>query len=760
VRLWDAESGHELRSLSGHTTLFRAVAWSADGRRLASAGEDGTIRLWDAESGRELRSLSGHAGRVRSVAWSVDGRRLASAGEDGTVRLWDAESGRELRSLSGHIGRARSVAWSADGRRLASAGEDGTVRLWDAESGHQLRFLLDRAGEIWSVAWSADGRRLASAVADGTVRLWDAESGRELRSLSGHIGRARSVAWSADGWRLASAGKDGTVRLWDAESGRELHLLSGHTDAVWSVSWSADGRRLASAGEDGTVRLWDAESGHELHSFLGHTGHVWSVSWNSDGQRLASSGVDGLRVWDTTKGQLLVKWEAAGPSSLASTPSGYCIFDGDPSRHCLSVSRPERPSTRLYLPLPQALRAILHRPDKVRAALEGTPGNDSELAEELASQGWPGGEPWDGERHHVPEMAPQVLSPAPIAEAPPSSPFRPGSAIEDGGHLVGREATVRELLSLVTGRSPAILKGPRRAGKTWLLKHVSKRLPEEGYTVLFKSLQGCPPRSADEMALLLEPGLETSTSSGSSPSTELLRKLGEHAQEPGKSPQAQVKAPRRVYLLDEVGALARSDETLFPWLRELGQLHASLVLAGSHWDWVRVIRRANEVCPGSSFGNDFTPVELEPIPREEARRFLTEAVPGLISEHMADWILELCGEWPFYLQAMGHALYFAREAGNHKPFTDKAALAELYDQRLLVGRGAVFEDRLRELPEAVSKILFTHREQRPKFHDLPPEERTLLVDAGLCTEAGRWLADRPFFDWLRRRAEALAPVRN
>ncbi|WP_160174575.1 hypothetical protein [Archangium violaceum] len=277
---------------------------------------------------------------------------------------------------------------------------------------------------------------------------------------------------------------------------------------------------------------------------------------------------------------------------------------------------------------------------------------------------------------------------------------------------------------------------------------MSHRLSEAGYTVRYESLQGRPPRSADELALLLEPALATSTPRGSSPGDKLLRELGR---------RSRAKALRHVYLLDEVGALERGDETLFPWLRELGQRHAALVLAGSHWDWVRIIRRANEVCPGSSFGNDFTPVVLEPIPQEEARRFLTEAVPGLVPDRVADWLLELCGEWPFYLQAMGHALYFAREAGNLKPFNDKAALAELYDQRLLVGRSAVFEDRLREFPESVRKLLFTHRERRPEFHALPPEERTLLVDTGLCTESGRWLTDRPFFDWLRRRAEALDP---
>ncbi|WP_170115600.1 pentapeptide repeat-containing protein [Melittangium boletus] len=758
VHLWDAESGRELRALSGYKGWASSASWSVDGRRLALGGSDGTVRLWDAESGCEQCSLSGHKGRIYSVEWCKDGRRLASAGDDGTVRLWDTESGRELRSLSGDNRSVRSVAWSADGRRLAFAGASGIVQLRDAESGQELLSLSGHKGGVWSLFWSPDGRRVASAGEDGTVRLWDAKSGRDLLSLSGHKGSVWSIFWSGDGQRLASAGDDGTVRLWDVKSGRELRALSGHIDRIFSVAWSADGQRLASAGADGTVRLWDAESGVELSSMSGHKGSVRSVAWSADGRRLASAGKDGLCIWSAAEHQLLVKWEVAGSSSLTSTPSGYCLFNGDPSRHWLSVSRPERPATLLYLPLPQALRAIFHQPDKVRTALEGRPGDNSELTEELAAQGWPSGEPWDGERYRVPETAPKALSPPSFAETIPASPFRPGSALKEDGNLVGREVTVRELLALVTGRSPAILLGPRRAGKTWLLEYMSQRLSEAGYTVHYESLQGRPPRSADELALLLEPELATSTPRGSSPSAELLRKLGKRSQsKPGKRTHAQANAPHHVYLLDEVGALERGDETLYPWLRELGQRHASLVLAGSHWDWVRVIRRSTEVCPGSSFGNDFTSVMLDPVSQEEARRFLTEAVPGLIQEHVADWILELCGEWPFYLQAMGHALYFAREAGNRKPFNDKAALAELYDQRLLVERSAVFADRLRELPESVRNLLFIHRERRPEFHALPPEERTLLVDTGLCTEAGRWLADRPFFDWLRRRAEALDP---
>ncbi|WP_224361002.1 pentapeptide repeat-containing protein [Hyalangium versicolor] len=752
VRLWEADSGRELRVLSGHSASVWSVSFSPDGGRLASAGGDGTVRLREADSGRELRVLSGHSGWVLSVSFSPDGRRLASAGEDSTVRLWEADSGRELRSLSEQSASVRSVSFSPDGGRLVSAGGDGTVRLWEADSGRELRSLSGHSAKVWSVSFSPDGGRLASAGEDGTVRLWEADSGRELRALSGHSNSVGSVSFSPDGRRLASAGGDGTVRLWEADSGRELRALSGHSASVRSVSFSPDGRRLASAGDDDTVRLWEADSGRELRTLSGHSDRVRSVSFSPDGRRLASAGDDGLCIWSSMEERPLARIQTAGTSSMVATPSGYCLFNGDPAQHRLSLSRPERPTTLLFLPLSNALRSVLHKPDKVKAALRGEPVDPSEMAMELESLGWAGGEAWDGQIRHLPEAASNLTNISP-AESLPSSPFRPGSALQDSGLLMGRSASVRELLALVNGRSPAILLGPRRAGKTWMLEHMQTRLTPR-YTVRYESLQGRPPRTADDLARLLEPELTNATPSNYSPSAELLRKLNKRAQD-GGGPKAQPHTPERVYLLDEAGALVQGDETLFPWLRELGQRGAALVFAGSKWDWKKVILRATEVCPGSSFGNDFTPVILDAIPPEEAQRFLTQTVPGLIPEHVAAWVLELCGAWPFYLQVMGHALFFADADGNRKPFNDKTALAELYDQRLLVERSAVFEDRLRELPEPVQKLLFTHRAQRPEFRSLAPEERQLLIATGLCTDAGRWLSDRPFFEWIRRRADVL-----
>jgi WD40 repeat protein len=300
-----AATSQPVRTLQGNMNRVVSVAWSPDGKRLASASFDrpgnthgvSSLRLWDPASGHQSRILDGNQDFVNCVAWSPDGKSLASASADTTVRLWDAAGGGLLRTLQGHSDSVESVGWSPDGKTLASASLDGTVRLWDARSGKLLRTLQGHSRYAFSVAWSPDGKTLASPTQGETV-FWDAASGRLLRALSGHEDSATDVVWSPDGKTLASADAV-TVGLWNARDGKFLRALEGHSGKVYRVAWSPDGKTLASGSEDKTVRLWDEATGRLLRTLEGHQDAVESVAWSPDGKTLASSGSgDGtIRLW-------------------------------------------------------------------------------------------------------------------------------------------------------------------------------------------------------------------------------------------------------------------------------------------------------------------------------------------------------------------------------------------------------------------------------------------------------------------------------
>eukprot|EP00741_Cyanophora_paradoxa_P018576 tig00021070_g17934.t1 len=339
LRVWDLESGAEPQCLDhwGHEGVVRSVAISPDGKRAVSGSDDKTLRVWDLESGAELRCLAGHKSEVTSVAISPDGKRAVSGSSDKTLRVWDLESGVELRRLAGHENMVTSVAISPDGKRAVSGSWDKTLRVWDLESGVELRRLAghEGAGMITSVAISPDGKRAVSGSGDDTLRMWDLESGAELRCFAGHEGEVSSVAISPDGKRAVSGSSDKTLRMWDLESGAELRRLEGHEGAVNSVAISRDGKRAVSGGDDKTLRVWDLESGAELRRLAGHEGAVNSVAISPDGKRAVSGSWDKtLRVWDLESGAELrrLAGHEGEVTSVAISPDGQRAVSGSKDR--------------------------------------------------------------------------------------------------------------------------------------------------------------------------------------------------------------------------------------------------------------------------------------------------------------------------------------------------------------------------------------------------------------------------------------------
>jgi WD40 repeat protein len=279
VRVWEAETGQTLLTYRGHThwlnkinrqiTVY-TVSWGPKGDRIASAGVGANVRIWDVTTGQTLTLYEGHSGLspyVFAVAWSPDGKKIASAcsspGLDKTIHLWDAVTGQRLNRYDVPSDwlpnfSVLSLAWSPDGTRIAATCGHNVIRVWNTETGQLVS--TQRGGSEWvhHIAWSPDSRYLAVAQSDHKARVWDMSTGTNVTIYHEHKDSVRYIAWSPDGTALATASNDRTVHIWEPLTGKRLFIYKGHSDWATSVDWSPDGTRIASASNDKTVHIWQA----------------------------------------------------------------------------------------------------------------------------------------------------------------------------------------------------------------------------------------------------------------------------------------------------------------------------------------------------------------------------------------------------------------------------------------------------------------------------------------------------------------------
>jgi WD40 repeat protein len=314
AHLWTTEMPPGETRFIGHTAgLWRAIV-SKDGKRVLTAGDDGTARIWDSATGQELKRFGGRSNPprdFRSAVFSPDEKYVLTCGNDNTsrgyARLWDAQTAELVLTYTGHTDLVRMAAFSPDGQYVVTTSADGTARTWEALTGRNIMTFTNQMGDdpddpnnVNRVMFSPDGKTVVTSGTDQTARIWNPMTGEELHVLRGHTASVSGVGFSPNGKYVVTGSDDGTARLWDAQTGKELRQFLGHAGIVYGAQFSPDGNYILTGGADQTARLWEVATGREVRRFSGQSGLILDVDFSPDGQTILTASKDGTaRIWYT-----------------------------------------------------------------------------------------------------------------------------------------------------------------------------------------------------------------------------------------------------------------------------------------------------------------------------------------------------------------------------------------------------------------------------------------------------------------------------